>query len=866
MPGKPELLAPAGSWESFVAAVENGADAVYLGGKLYSARQQAGNFSGEDMARAVEYAHVRGVRVYVAVNTLLDQSELTEAARFLHFLQKTGVDAAIVQDLGLARLASRVIPELPLHASTQMTVHNLPSVSTLKEAGFERVILARELPLSAISDIAGRGGVAVEVFVHGALCICYSGQCLMSSMIGGRSGNRGRCAQPCRLNYTLVDGRGQTLADPARSGEHILSPRDLNMSENLPDLIRAGIASLKIEGRMKRPEYVATVIRIYRELIDRAASGGDFYVKPEEARNLMQIFNRDFTTGYFYGRPGPELMSFKRPNNRGVLLGRVKKIDRAGRLALIALEESLRIGDGIEAWVTEGGRSGTEVRRILADGSRELERAPSGVEVWLAIPGKVRPGDRVFKTHDADLVEHARATFTSPRGVRKIPVHFTVRAAYGKKLAIEVRDPDGFTAQSETASVGQTAENRPLACEFLQGRLGRLGNTPYELAGIACVIEGQVMVPVSEINEARRAALARLTEMRLKAARRSGPAPDEIFENRLKGDGAGNTPPGGDGYRDARKGRKPGEGGKDVPGGRRGSPQLAVSVADLPSVRAAALAGADVVYLGTEQFRSKEPMNPGDIQASAEYCARRGVQLALSAPRIQHDGELEDFCRLLETAKNWPLAGVQAGNLGLVRRAREITGLPVVADFSLNVFNGETASFLLEEGVRRVTLSPELTLEQLKRLAPSLEIAAEVFVHGALELMVSEYCAAGGLLGDRPGRCPAPCRGLICGLRDRLNVIFPVEVDRSCRTHIFNSRDLCMLGEIPSLAALGLHALRVEARREGPEYVTAVTGTYRTALDGLRERKPGLVPACADLARFSPAGFTRGHYFRGVVD
>jgi putative protease len=839
---KPELLAPAGNWESFVAAVENGADAVYLGGKAFSARQQAGNFDEVELARAVDYAHARGVKVYVTVNTLLGDEELSEAARFLHFLQKTGVDSAIVQDLGLVRLARRVIPELPLHASTQMTVHSLPAVQFLKEAGVERVVLARELSLEAISNIVQRSGVAVEVFVHGALCVCYSGQCLMSSLIGGRSGNRGRCAQPCRLNYTLVDERGQALADPAETGEYILSPRDLNMSARIPDLVRSGIASLKIEGRMKRPEYVATVIRVYRALIDRSAEEG-FAVTSAEARDLAQIFNRDFTTGYFYGRPGRDLMSCKRPNNRGVRLGRVKNLDWDRKLTRIVLEEPLRVGDGIEVWVTEGGRSGTEVRRISMDG-REVEQAPAGAEVLLEIPGKVRPGDRVFKTHDAGLVERARATYSSSRTTRKTPVHFVVRAAPGKKMEIEARDSDGLVVKAETMVEGKVAEKRPLSGEFLREQLNRLGNSPYGLAGLTCEIDGAVMVPVSEINEARRAVLEKLTELRLQVARRGGPVPDELFRKRLKGGGNG-------------QGR--------AEGGRNSLPLLAVSVAGPASVLAAARAGADIIYFGGEQFRSKEAFSPDDIRAAAEACAGRGVQLVLSSPRIQQEGELDSFCRFLEGAGEWPLAGLLAGNLGLIRKAGELSALPVTADFPLNVFNREAAAFLAEAGVERVTLSPELTLEQVRSLAPSLPVAAEALAHGAVELMVSEYCAVGGLLGDAPGRCAAPCRGRRCGLKDRKGVVFPVEVDRHCRMHIFNSVDLCMLQEVDSLAGAGLSVLRIEARREGPEYAEAVVRAYRAALDQLHGRNRNSLPACDALARFSPAGFTRGHYFRGVL-
>jgi len=842
MPVKPELLAPAGAWESLVAAVENGADAVYLGGKLYNARESAGNFDHDEMVKAIEFAHIRGVKVYVTVNTLLAEQELPGAVRFLHFLQQAGADAAIVQDAGLIRLARQVIPELPLYASTQMTVHNLPAAQLLKEKGISRIVLARELSLEAIEKIARWGGVEVEVFIHGALCVCYSGQCLLSSMIGGRSGNRGRCAQPCRLGYTLVDEKNRPLADPVVVGDYLLSPRDLNLSTHLPDLIKAGIASFKIEGRMKRPEYVATVTRIYRKLLDRAASGGDFFVTPEEIRELAQIFNRGFTAGYLYGRPGRELMSYKRPNNRGIRLGRVKDFDRKSRLAGVLLEEPLRVGDGIEVWVTEGGRAAGEVRRIVLNG-KSVQRAAAGAKVYLDIPGRVSPGDRVFKTHDADLVERARETFISPREQKKIPLVFDVFARIGEPLKIKITDPEGLTGEAETRSPGQLALARPLTFEYLKNQLGRLGNTPFALAELRYALAGPVIVPVAEINEARRAALARLEERRLAAARQE-PVPEEIFRRRLSAAISGEPV-------------KKTEGVK--------IPELAVTVTDLSSLKAAVKAGASMVYFGGERYRSKPPVTSDDIQAGIEFCHQAGARFILSSPRILQDGDLAWFYRLLEKVDARQLDGVQAGNLGLLRKAREVTGKPLYADFSLNVFNRQTAVFLMEAGAAQVTLSPELTLEQIQHMVPFLPIPAEVIVHGAVPLMVSEYCAAGSLLG-RGKRCPEPCSGLRCGLKDRKGIVFPVEMDQFCRMHLFNSRDLCVIEDAGQLAGAGVAALRVEARREGAGYVYDVVRAYRSVLDrlpGLQEEAVGRAKEI--LAGRSPEGFTKGHYYRGVL-
>lgn len=843
MTRKTELLAPAGSWESLVAAVENGADAVYLGGKSFNARQSAGNFDNMEIARAVEYAHVRGVRVYVTVNILLEDRELPEAAGFLHFLQKTGADAAIVQDLGLLRLAGQVVPELPLYASTQMTVHNLPGALFLKEAGIDRIVLARELSLAAVENITRRAGVEIEVFIHGALCVCYSGQCLMSSLIGGRSGNRGRCAQPCRLQYVLVDRSGAALAEPRQVGNYLLSPRDLNLSGQVPHLIRAGISSLKIEGRMKRPEYVATVVRIYRDLIDRAAGGGDFSVAPEEARDLAQIFNRGFTTGYFYDRPGRDLMSYKRPNNRGVFLGRIKRFDRKSGLVEIILEEPLRTGDGLEVWVTDGGRSAGEVSRMYSAG-KPVDGAPAGVAVQLAVPGRVFPGDRVFKTHDAALIERARATFTSPRGRKKIPVVFTVTAEQGQPLLIEIEDNAGFVSAAKTDIPVREALNRPLTFAYLEKQLSRLGNTPFEMAELRCRLAGRCMVPVSEINEARRKALAGLESVRA-AAFRQEPVPDYLFNRRLSAALAQEA---------VAKPRAAGQ------------PVLSVTVTGLDCLKAAVAAGAEEVSFGMERYRSRGRLAPEQIFAGSAFCAEAGVRFVLSSPRIIQDRDLDDYCRLLEKIAGRHLDGVQATNPGLIGKVREITGKPVYADFPLNIFNRTTAFFLAEAGISRVTLSPELTLEQIRRLAPFLPLPAEVIVHGALPLMVSEYCVAGSLLGGGSKGCSSPCAGLDCGLKDRKGVVFPVELDQFCRMHIFNSRDLCLLEDTGALAGVGVAVLRVEARREGAGYVRDVVGVYRSALDRYRV---GDEADFADLkeilAENSPQGFTKGHFYRGVL-
>ncbi len=843
---RPELLAPAGGWDALVAAVQNGADAVYLGGRLFNARRSADNFGPDRMAEAIEYAHVRGVKVYVTVNILLADTELRDAVRFLHFIYNAGADAAIVQDLGLVRLARQVIPELALHASTQMTAHNLPGVEFLRDAGVKRVVLSRELDLDAVRNIRKRSGIEVETFVHGALCVCYSGQCLMSSIIGGRSGNRGRCAQPCRLEYRLVDEKGRQVVDPAGVGEYLLSPRDLNLCEHIPLLIDAGIDSFKIEGRMRRPEYVATVVRIYRELIDRATSGERFKVTEEEKVELAQAFNRGFTTGYYFGNPGRDLMSYKRPNNRGILLGRVKKYNQRTKRALIALEAPLSTGDGIEVWVSRGGRAGTEVRDLWLNG-RKTEDARAGETVEVELEGYLKPGDRVFKTHDTKLMNRAMQSYASSREILGIPLDMKVRAKVGKPLTIEACDREGNRVEVHTRVPGALAQKRPLTAEFVAGQLGRLGNTPFALGRLECFIEGEVMVPVSEINDARR----RLVEMMFRKrslARRPEPLSAGQVEKKLLFF-LNNTPA--------------------TPA--RVFPRLAVAVSDPASVRAAVDCGADIVYFASDGFCHRGKPGMDEMRKARRLCRAAKVSFIPLTPRILHDRELVPYQRELKLVLEMEPDGIMAANYGLLPLLREAApGLPLAVDFPLNVFNRQSVLFLAERGISRVTLSPELTGEQIRELVTGVNVETEIIVHGRLPLMVSRYCAPGSLLGGKKqdGKCNSSCRKGKYALLDRKGVIFPLGTDKYCLMHVFNSRELCLMEALPELVDEGPAVLRVEARRESEHYVIKTVRAYRKILDMIKRgtrKLPDLEKMARDLTS-EGSGYTRGHFYRGVMD
>ncbi|MEW8957467.1 peptidase U32 family protein, partial [Clostridium sp.] len=378
-----ELLAPAGSLESLYAAINKGCNAVYMGGSKFSARAYASNFTNEDLEKAVNYAHLYGVKIHIALNTLIKEEEVLEAFEYISFLYSIGVDALIVQDLGMVEILKTYFKDFEIHASTQLTIHNGEGALFFTKNGFQRIVLSRELTLKDIEYIAKDLDIETEIFVHGALCVCYSGQCLMSSLIGGRSGNRGRCAQPCRLPYTLINKDTKE----ERKG-YLLSPKDVCNIENVEDLIESGVDSLKIEGRMKRPEYVAGVVESYRKVIDSYYKKNTLD-KEKEKKKLLQLFNREgFSKAYLYGNKGRDMMSYNFPKNTGVYIGEVFKDNT------IILEEGISIGDGIR-----NGEKGFTISKILKN-NKEVSEGNKGDRVVIN-PTNYNKGEKLYKTLDS---------------------------------------------------------------------------------------------------------------------------------------------------------------------------------------------------------------------------------------------------------------------------------------------------------------------------------------------------------------------------------------------------------------------------------------------------------------------------------
>ena len=815
-----ELLAPAGSWEALEAAVNAGADAVYMGGKAFGARQYASNFDREEMAKAVYFAHMHRVRIYITVNTLVDDSEMQELASYLLFLNNVGVDGIIVQDLGVIRLAKQIVPDLPLHASTQMTVTNSSGVDFAVEAGMERTVVARELSLEEIKAACSRG-TEIETFIHGALCVCYSGQCLMSSLIGGRSGNRGRCAQPCRLPYKLMNAKGEDMLQGKDAGQYLLSPKDMNTLEILPQLIDAGVVSYKIEGRMKRPEYVAIVVDAYRRAID-SYKAGNYNVPEQDLDNIEQIFNRDFTTAYMTHRSGREMMSDRRPNNRGVLVGRVAKLDKARNKATIKLDKELHLGDGLEFWVSVGGRVGTTVTEMLC-GGESVSVAGVGEQVTIDVPNGVRLNDRVFRTLDSRLMTYAQQFF-GPDAKKRIPVDAVVTAKLGEPMKVMLTDDEGNVGYGETDFIVEAARKRALDDEVVRKQIDRLGTTEYFLNSLTFEHDENVMVPMSEMNEARRMAAESLDAARLEAfapARKQRHAMNVELVPKERG--------------------------------TRGSRSIVTVHCDtVAKVEAALNGGADRILFAGDCFSTKVVTNE-DYRTVVTLARKAGKEVAFATPRIIKEAQLKYFDKLFALWNELAPDYVYISNNGLWPLAKKYPNLKLWADMTLNIYNVQSLEFWHEAGAQGALLSPELTMGQVEHLAAVAPMPVECMVQGRLEMMVSEYCVGGSFLGDlHKGACKFNCKEPLF-LGDRKEASFPVVGDQYCKMHILNAHELSMLTNVKHMEGIGVSSLRIDGRNYEAQEVGELTRMYKQVLRGemyIEENLPNT---------------TRGHYFRGVL-
>ena len=792
-----ELLAPVGNWDCLRAAVANGADAIYFGVDKYNARVRAKNFQMDELPEIMAYLHKYNVRGYVTFNILIFEQELEEARQLVNACIDAGVDALIVQDLGLVELVREISPDFPIHGSTQMTVTSAEAVDFLKPYDIEVVVLGRENNLKQIKTISEKSQLPIEVFVHGALCVSYSGQCLTSEMWGGRSANRGECAQACRLPYDLiVDGERKEMGNIA----YVLSPKDLAAIELVPELIEAGVSSLKIEGRMKSPEYVANVVSKYRKAIDEYIAGRDFSPSEEEMRELQQSFSRGFTYGFLKGTNHKTLLDGTFPKSRGVFLGTVKKVLKDAILCQI--EAPLKRGDGI---VVDAGRpdqkeEGGRVYDIRKKGKKIEGEARDGlIEI---VPGrhdvnltKVRVGDKLWKTSDQELERRLQKTFETEQGYRAFPLKVKVTGKAGKPLVTQWIDEEAeINVTVESSVLLEEALKRPLTVDFLGEQFGRLGGTIFELAEIELHVSGDVILPVKELNKMRREAVEQLLSKRQEC---------HVYEKNSRKEKTVVK-------RETNKG-----------------PAKLISLCrSMDQIEASCQTDVDYIYADFEFTK--------DYPEAVEVAHGFGKPIALATPRIHMPGEQGVLNGILRANPD----AILVRNLGAVQYFLEKdVAIPLIGDFSLNVTNHKAVNMFLNRGLKRVTPSYDLNIEQMVDLlggAPTNEM--EVVIHQHLPMYHTEHCIYCTFLSEGTDytNCGRPCEEHRISLEDRVGFSHPVRVDVGCRNTVFNAIDQSGAEYINDFKDLGVAYYRVEFLEEDGRKVKEVLNLYREALLGKR--------------------------------
>jgi putative protease len=838
----PELLAPAGSLDAARAALANGADAIYLGAERFNARDEGAHLSLDDLAEACRLARERGKRVYLTLNTLVKPGELADALLLLGECIDRGVHAAIVQDVGLVRLIQRVYPGFELHGSTQMTVHDGSGAAVMRKLGLQRVVLARENTLEDIRAIRGAvPELELESFVHGALCISYSGQGYMTGMISERSAYRGSCAQSCRKDYTLTDSTSRETLDRG----YLISARDLAAYDHLAELAALGIHTLKIEGRKKKPEYVATVTHSYRDFLERVRAGEPAVLEPEPPRELVQIFSRGFTGGMYGGRAGRDYVTRDQPDNRGIPLGTV--VGRERGALVVQVTEALEAGDGIAIEPPPGVAGGAIGFTVQT--ARKLHGREHGVRQALtratgALPDGV-DGWSVVRTFQSALSRRARESFaalaTAPAQHRtRVDVRAFGSAGGPLKLL--------FTAGDETVDVRSEIELAPAARRatdqaLLREQLGRLGETPFVLGVVDDAgLSPGLFIPVSELNAMRQRAVAEL------ANRRDWERASVLAEREARV---------GDAVRKIAVVERgdAGEKGDVVTAGSDIAFRLAADVHRVDDALAAADAGATEISF--DPFL-RHPVPPlARVRALHDELSERAVVLRIRTPSIVRPEERRSVDRWLDLG-----LPVLTGHLGLMAELAG-AGRDVIADYAVNCFNQHTAAEYFRLGARSIVLSVELTVEEASAVAaPWRGAGFDVVLYGRPEGMTIEHC----VLSAAFDRVPTTCRDLCVKkhpnveLTDPAGYTFPVATDSACRNRLLHSRPIDGSEFLPRLWSAGLRGVRLIFNMPD-DPVSEIVAGYREALDTLAG---GGKPSSGAIRATLGSRFTRGHFARAV--
>lgn len=817
-PKNVELLAPAGNMECLHAAVKAGADAVYLGAGHFNARRGADNFSLENLAEACDYAHLRGVKIYLTLNTVVLPSELPDALELARQAYRCGVDAFIVQDIGISIELSRIMPDVEVHVSTQMNIHDEDGLRAAAALGATRVTLARELSLAEIArlhELAEELGVELESFAHGALCICYSGQCFMSSLVGGRSANRGRCAQACRLPYELHNrALRKTLDAP---GEHLLSPKDLCTANLIPELLHAGVASLKIEGRMKSPEYVQAVVGVYRAVIDRveaaidrdgidsavASDAPELRASEEEMNVLSEAFSRGFTTAYLKGKRGNEIMSYGRPNNRGVFVGRVAKV-REG-LVFIDPETELHVGDLIEFWTNRG-------HFVHTIGEFKIDRAG---RVFFPVERAVGKGDRVFR------VRNAEAAFVDDDKLPSVAVCARAELRIGQPALLTFTVAAGDASVTVEGPEVEAARTKAITEKEVREHIDRMGTTPFYLSSLEIDLDEGVGMGFSMLHKLRARAAEELQEAILAHyhARKLERTPSRAF----------------------------------APVVRRGWCKVAALATNPACARAAKRAGADLIYVPAANYRRGEAVIAGQLSDTAEQAGypKQCIPVLPTVSQMFDEEKRNGFDTWKRVKADKP---VMVENLGQLLHATEMGAAPEVGPH-IPVTNKLDLQAMADLGAQRVWLSPELSLVQIEELGDMAPMPLGLTIMGQTELMVTEHCL---LMSQGP--CNQKCaecarRKSPHYLKDRKGYEMPVITDCTGRSHLYNAVQMDVAHLMPEIIGAGVSTVLVDTTLMNVKETTEKVARAVRARD--IAQKDGNKVAKAE-------GATSGHLFRGV--
>ncbi len=799
-----ELLAPAGNWECARAAVANGADAIFFGLPAFNARMRADNFTMEELPELMAWLHQRGVRGLVAMNTLIFTGELTAAETQLQLMAAARVDAVIVQDVGLARMVKAIAPGIALHASTQMTIASPESLAAMAPLGLQRAVLSRELSLRELERFRDQP-IPTEVFVHGALCVAYSGQCLTSESLGKRSANRGECAQACRMPYDLiVDGVHQDLGDR----RYLLSPQDLSAVAEIPDLIALGVTSFKIEGRLKSPEYVAAVTRVYRQAIDAAVAGQPQTTSEQDRYELEMTFSRGLFTGWMHGVDHQQLVGARYGKKRGALAGRIVATGRDW-LELDSLGAQLKPGDGIV--IDTGGDTNAEQGGFVFEiTGRKLAFQHGKIDTR-----GLQIGDRVWKTSDPALDKRLRSTYAGDPPIRKTqPLHLVATGSPSHPLHLHlVGTPHTVTSEMPL----QPAQNRPLTHDSMRDQLSRLGGTGLHLAQLDFQVEGAAILPVSELNRMRRALVAAYTASRALPA----VAPPQTTVAHLLGSLPATTVPAAT------------------------PPELIVLCRSMDQVKTCVTAGIHTIYLDLEDIR-------GYAAAVSWVRTESTSTLHLATPRIQKSGE-QGFFKLIERAAPH---GVLVRNPGAVAWFSQREFL-VTGDFSLNIANPLSAEWFHQGGVQRMAISCDLDIQQvLDLLAHAPAPWFELILHQHMPLFHMEHCVFAAFMSEGKSflDCGRPCDRHRVKLRDRTGREHPLMADAGCRNTLYNAVPQTGAGYYDHLHTAGLRHYRLDLLHHTP----AEVHTLLTAYQRLLQRAVPGEHLWRELHALSQLGVTRG--------